>query len=421
VQTPPTLAALARDVGRQAIVAILALGFTMPSVSATADDGACGWVGNWLMPGSPGAEDAGIVLGALTAADVVLLGEAHTFAEHHRWQLHSLAALHTLRPDMVIAFEMFPRRVQSILDQWVAGKLQPAAFLDAVEWTRVWGYDADLYLPLFHFARQHRIPMVAMNVDRSLISKVGEIGWDAIPEQEREGVTTAAAAGSDYRASLAQLYRDKQRFGLDPEAHAAADDVETPEEALTALAQEPSFHRFVQAQTTWDRAMAEAMVSARADHPTALVVGVVGRGHVEFGYGIEHQLKDLGVLRVASALPVPAGEACRSLTPGVADYAQTVADWQPQPEPRPLLGVLVRDGEGGAEVQSVTDGSVAADAGILAGDVVVEAAGFPTPGSADLIEVIRRQAPGTWLPLSVRRNDRTHEFVARFPTRFDAP
>jgi uncharacterized iron-regulated protein len=425
VQNRSTLAALAREVGRLSGLSILVFAFTIPSTVPSAiaaqDDDACTQVGNWIVPGSSSASDAGTVLGTLAAADMVLLGEAHTTVEHHRWQLHSLAALHTLRPNMVIAFEMFPRRVQPILDQWVAGTLQPDAFLETVEWARVWGYDADLYLPLFHFARQHRIPMVAMNVERRLISRVAETGWEAIPEQEREGVTAPATAGRDYRASLAQLYRNKQRFGLDPKAHVAADDVETPEAALAALAEDVSFQRFVQAQTTWDRAMAEAMVSARQDHPGAWVVAVVGRGHVEFDNGIEHQLEDLGVQHVASALPIEVGEACRTLTPGVADYVFTVADWQAQPEPRPLLGVMVQDGEGGAEVQSVSDTSVAADAGIQAGDVIVEAAGFPTPGAADLIEVIRRQAPGTWLPLKVRRHDRTREFVARFPTRFDAP
>ena len=181
------------------------------------------------------------------------------------------------------------------------------------------------------------------------------------------------------------------------------------------------FQRFVQAQITWDRAMAEAMAAALGDDDGPLLVGVVGRGHVEYGYGIPHQLRDLGVDRIVTALPIEVGASCRTLASGIGGYAYTVADWQPRAKPRPLLGVMVQDGEGGAQVESVNEGSVAAEAGLKAGDIVIEAAGFPTPGSADLIEIIRRQAPGTWLPLTIRRDGRTEQQVARFPTRFDAP
>jgi hypothetical protein len=51
--------------------------------------------------------------------DVLLLGEQHDDADHHQWQLQVLAGLHALRPEMIIGFEMFPRRVQPVLDRWV--------------------------------------------------------------------------------------------------------------------------------------------------------------------------------------------------------------------------------------------------------------------------------------------------------------
>ena len=105
---------------------------------------------------------------------VVLLGETHVNREHHRWQLQMLAALHAVRPDMVIGFEMFPRRVQKVLDQWVAGELSESAFLRAAEWDMVWRTDASLYLPLFHFARMNRIPMQALNIDTRLRKQVSK-------------------------------------------------------------------------------------------------------------------------------------------------------------------------------------------------------------------------------------------------------
>ena len=63
------------------------------------------------------------LLADVASRDIVMLGEQHDDAGHHQWQLQTLAALHVLRPQMVIGFESFPRRVQPVLDRWIAGEL----------------------------------------------------------------------------------------------------------------------------------------------------------------------------------------------------------------------------------------------------------------------------------------------------------
>ena len=79
-----------------------------------------------------------------------------------------------------------------------------------------------------------------------------------------------------------------------------------PEEAALAEAmKEPEFKRFVEAQLTWDRAMAEALASANREFSNATIVGVLGSGHVEDGHGVPHQLKDLGVTALTTLIPVP--------------------------------------------------------------------------------------------------------------------
>ncbi len=60
-----------------------------------------------------------------------------------------------------------------------------------------------------------------------------------------------------------------------------------------------------------------------------------------------------------------------------------------------------------------------AGAGIERGDLIQVAAGFEVSSTSELVEVIQRQAPGTWLPLRVLRDDQLHELVARFPQEFD--
>jgi S1-C subfamily serine protease len=79
--------------------------------------------------------------------------------------------------------------------------------------------------------------------------------------------------------------------------------------------------------------------------------------------------------------------------------------------------VLLARGDGAPHIQSVAGNSVGEMAGLKAGDFVVRAAGLELRNSDDLVETVGRQAPGTWLPLSIRRDGQEIDLVAKFPTR----
>lgn len=261
-------------------------------------------VGAWVYPGNNEKRDD--VLVALAKRGVVLLGESHDEAEHHRWQLHTIAALFSHRPDMVLGFEMFPRRVQPVLDRWSKGELNETTFLREVDWPQIWGIAGELYLPLFHFARMHRLPMLALNVDRATNRRVAAQGFAAVARGEREGVGDPAPASSSYRDRLFEWFKKHPGAG----AEARADS-------------EP-FERFVRAQLFWDRAMAEAIAGARRDG-RPLVVGIMGSGHVEYGDGVPYQLAALGVDDVVTALPWRADTDYPADHPGIADVLFGVA------------------------------------------------------------------------------------------------
>lgn len=383
-----------------------------------ADQSDCVAAGMWLKPATAAPVAADRLMAEMVRRPIILLGESHTNAEHHRWQLHTLAALHGRRPDMVVGFESFPRHVQPVLDQWVNGELDAGAFLKAVEWRKVWGYDADLYLPLFHFARQNRVPMVALNVDRALVSRVSHEGWSVIPADERAGLSDPAPAGDAYRESLARTYLYKQSLqgGGDPEA-------DINEADIAAVIETVEFARFVEAQLTWDRSMAEALAEARRRQPGALVVGIMGQGHVEYRHGVPHQLADLAMPDAAVLLPVDSTAACEGLPTDLADAVFLIesSGRVATAPPRARLGILIEMTDDGVRVKGVMEGSVAAAAAIEAGDIVVSAAGFPVARAGELIEIVQRQAPGTWLPLTIRRDGGEIDIVARFPTAFEAP
>ncbi len=459
---------------------------------ADQDQRNCGAVGTWIDPATAETIAPNQLLAGLAQRPVVLLGESHDNAEHHRWQLHTLAALHGHNPDMILGFESFPRRVQPVLDQWVNGELDPIAFLEAADWAKVWSFDPTLYLPLFDFARQNRIPMIALNVDRDFVVRVRREGWSAIPADERLGLSDPASAALAYRELLAEVYAFEQLHTAkhveqgDPhqagtegettvddadaaegEGESPADETDTPtdegggtagevhaptdeanaaetesdapadetdasateadapavEVDVESILESEDFAQFVSAQQTWDRAMAEAIAEARQRQPSSLVVGILGRGHLEYGYGVPHQLADLGIPDAAVLLPIEREATCDGLP---VDLADTIFVIEPTASiviarPKPLLGVMLAQTDDGVQIKGVMEGTIAEAIALQKGDIVIEAAGFPIAKLAELIEVVQRQAPGTWLPLSIRRDGEEIEFVAKFPTEFDTP
>jgi uncharacterized iron-regulated protein len=377
----------------------LIAGLLCVPASATAAD--CVRAGTWSMlsPAGPVQADARTVLHDAAQRSVVLLGESHERADHHRWQLQTMAALHVLRGRIVLGFEMFPRRVQPALDRWSAGELDEAGFFKASDWANVWGYSTGLYAPLFHFARLNRIPMRALNVERSFVREVGRKGYDATSAAMREGVGRPAAPPPAYVRELHAAYLEHP-------------GVENASES------DPAFQRFVEGQTTWDRAMAEAIRDALARNAGHQVIAIMGRGHTAPG-AVPHQLRDLGIGDVAVLLPWEPNAACERLTPQLATAVFGVdGSDERDARARPRLGVVLADGERGAvRIDRVATGSIAESAGLRGGDVVLFLAGAAVETAGDVLRVVSRQAPGTWLPIRVRRDGAELELIAKFPPR----
>ncbi len=366
------------------------------------DNVACLRPGQWARPTPEGVAQSSPdgALAATRTAKVVLLGEAHDNADHHLWQLQALGMLLGQRGDLVIGMEMFPRRVQPALDRWIAGQLSEDQLLEQTDWNRVWRFDPELYLPILRFARLNRIRLVALNVERSLIAETGKVGWDAVATERREGITDPAPALSDYRDLL------RASFHMHGE----------PANPGTAPLQagDTAFEYFVQAQLVWDRAFAQAIADASAAYPQSLIVGIIGSGHLRYGHGVPHQLDALGINNTIVWLPAPVAAECAELA-GISDAVFAIAGSERRAPPR--LGVYLQDTDDGAEIRDVLPDSVAAAAGLAAGDRIVLAAGVRIRSSNDVITIVRHSFPGTWLPLTVTRDGEAIDIIARFPAR----
>ena len=254
--------------------------------------GNCPSTGQWWQAG--GAVDAPTLLAQAAQQQVVLLGEQHDAEDHHRWQLHTLAGLYAHRADMVIGLEMLPRSAQPVLDRWVAGELTETALLAESHWEEAWGFDAALYLPIFHFARLQAIPLVALNITPELRQRLVQEGFDQVPADQRYGIPAPLPAHAAYQQRLTQVF---EQHGMGQENPAM-------------------LSRFTQAQLAWDTAMAHGL--AEAVKEGALAVGLMGLGHVTYGHGVEHQLEGLGIEHTLSLLPWEQAE-CRVPDPALAD------------------------------------------------------------------------------------------------------
>jgi uncharacterized iron-regulated protein len=246
---------------------------------------ACPPAGGWLdKSGNPVAGADALALSA--SGRVLLLGEQHATPAHHLWQRDMLAALADRGP-LVIGLEQLPREAQPALDRWVAGETSEDQFLSESRWKERWGHDFAAYRPVFELARARRIPMQALNIDRAFVRKVGRDGFDKAASDGKAPISRPAVPDPAYVARLEESFRQHMR--------------EASPEALA---------RFVEAQTVWDRAMAESIVLAIRARPDARVGAIMGWGHVANGHGVAHQLAALGVPDSVSAIPVTPVKAC---------------------------------------------------------------------------------------------------------------
>jgi len=227
----------------------------------------------------------------------ILLGEHHENLAHHQWQLNVLNAMHKKQPNMAIGLEMFPQYLQDVLDEWVNKKIDKETFIQRSQWDEIWAYDFNHYLPLFEFARDKKIPLIAINIQKALLKMSRDVGWKNIPVDHRQGITDPAKPSKNYLRQLAVSFR--RHF-----------------EPNTKIDKQ-AFSRFVEQQLLWDRAMAQGLARNKTDYP--LIVGILGSWHIINGFGVPHQLRDLGQNNIVSFVPWDEHLDCESISDQFAD------------------------------------------------------------------------------------------------------
>lgn len=225
---------------------MLFLFFIMPVVSVQASD-----LNLWDVSGKAeiSLEKAAV---KLPSPGIVYVGEFHDNADHHAYQLAVIQSLNNKGRPLAVGLEMFQHIEQSILDVWVARELSENEMRRA--FTRNWGNTWDLYRDIFLYCRDQGIPMVGLNVPRSITRKVARTGFESLTIEEIGKLPPIVCR-------VDKAYEDFLRRVL------GGHDTDS------------GFRRFCEAQLVWDTAMAIYALEHLKRHPERTVVVLCGMIH----------------------------------------------------------------------------------------------------------------------------------------------
>ena len=203
--------------------------------------------------------------------DVIYLGENHDSIANHQQQLEIIARLHRNLPEkreLAIGLEMFQRPFQPILNRYLVQKISEAQLREQTEYDTRWGFDWELYAPIFRFARTNQISLVALNTPEEITHKVAEQGINSLEGSDFRyipPITEIKLDNREYRQKLAEIYQQHVQNGL-----GNSEDLDN----------------FYAAQVLWDETMAEAIALYYQNQPQAQMVVLVGKAHVSDDYAI---------------------------------------------------------------------------------------------------------------------------------------
>ncbi|MEO1427528.1 MAG: ChaN family lipoprotein [Cyanobacteria bacterium J06632_19] len=245
------------------------------------------------------------ILPDLKKADVVYLGETHDSSKDHQNQLKVIQELYKKNKKIAIGMEMFQRPFQEVLDQYIAGKITEAELVSKSEYKERWGFDWELYAPILRFAKENKIPVLALNTPREITRKVAKEGIENLTDADKKWIPPVTEISLDnipYRQMVLKAFEQHQSAG-----HGNSD----------------SANRFFLAQVLWDETMADTIAKFINTNQDYQVVVLAGQGHIVYGYGIpsrvERRIKDKKFAQRSVLLSVPDIDSIEQNKP-VADF-----------------------------------------------------------------------------------------------------
>lgn len=313
------------------------------------------------------------VVNKIMGKKIVYIGEAHDKFEHHRAQFRLIRALYRKNNRLAIGMEMFQRPFQAVIDEYISGTIDEREFLKKSEYYKRWGFDYSLYREILLFAKENKIPVIALNIRKEIISKVSKEGIYALKEDDRKDLPAFMNLSDDeYRSRLRDI------FGR----HRGAD--------------QKSFDFFYQSQVIWDETMAQSIDDFLKREPDRQMVVIAGGGHLQYGSGIPMRAFSLNGLDYAVVLNSD------DVDKNIADYV-LMPGTVPYQEP-PKLMLQLTEEAGRLKVTGFPSDSVSEKAGLEKDDILLELDAVSVKGMDDIKIALLYKKRGDAIAVRVLRN-----------------
>ena len=256
----------------------------------------------------------------MRTARIIHVGETHNSMPMHELQFQVIRALYAQDRHLAVGLEMLPVTVQETLNKWTAGILTKDEFIREVSWYVNWNFNFGYYEKIFDFAREHRLPVYALNIPREIITKIRMRGWDTLTEGERALIPSAPdLSNADHRALIRAVFESSD---LPPQMKGAGLDM--------------VFEGLYRSQSAWDEVMGANAVRG-AESEGRRVVVCAGSGHLLYNLGLNRRAHEKSKLpfKTVIAVVVPAGKKSLPVSRAIGDYVFGLPE-----EPKPAFPTI---------------------------------------------------------------------------------
>ena len=320
---------------------------------------------------------------------IVYAGEKHDQYGDHLLQLEMIRDLHQRYPKLAIGMEMFQRRYQEAVDDYISGKTDTQTFLKRSHYLTAWRFNYHLYEDILLYAREQKIPVIALNQANEVVSKVASHGLDQLTPGEKAQIPAEMDLND-------KAYKERLRGVFEMHQSDFPGD--------TALR---NFEYFYEAQVLWDETMAQSIAAFLKDRPAFNLVVLAGSGHLAYGSGIPKR----AYRRIAKPYTIILPDSGALPEPAMADFIVFPNKIDAPPEAK--LGVILDTSNEQFAVADLVEGGGAQKAGLEKGDILLAVGGVKVKDMEDIQATLAPKYVGDTVKVRVRRDKAELEFMVK--------
>ncbi len=284
---------------------------------------------------------------ALAQQKIVYVAERHERLTDHLAQYYILETMYQQNPELVIGLEWFQAPFQKTLDNYIAGRLSEKELLRQSQYYTRWNYDYRMMRSIMQFAKNKRLPLIALNTDSAITQKIKKNGLSSLNKKELAHIpTTIRPPTKAYRRKLINIFKQKSEN--------------------TAF-----LSNLLTIQRISDQTMAKNIVGALKKYPKKRILVFAGIGRIESRFGISGEVDHLTTQPslTLSVISHPKGKQPQHKKGHSLDVTDYIMYAPQRSLPKPgKLGVLIHEDARGITVKQLSNKEAAYKQGIRKGD-----------------------------------------------------